>query len=114
MTAVDRSKTWLQRNGFNIIITLLLGIITYGGREAVGVVKDFIKSQNEINKTQNMINLEVRDRTNECFRAAELMKSVNETNQEQGVVLMQHGEELIEHEVRIEHLESHNDGGNMN
>ena len=108
MVNMKKSGNWIRDNSFNLIITLLLGIIAYGGREGIQFIKTSIENQNQINVRQGEFNLMIIKKSVTHDGAVEMMKSVNSTNETQGTTIMNNCNKITEHEVRIKHLEDDN------
>lgn len=110
MTTMKKTGSWLQRNGFNLIVSGLLSIIAFGGMEVYTFFKEHMKAQIRINEKQQELNMQMIQNSakydEQCRSTFEIINSVNETNMRQGVKIMENTERSIRNEVDIKHLKT--------
>jgi len=111
MVNMAQSGNWVHKWGLNLVVITLLGIITFGGREAIVLAKDMIKEQKEINIKQQDFNIEILKQTirneDNVDDAFNLINSVDGTNEDQGKKIMDFSDRIVKVEKDIEHLKEH-------
>ena len=105
---VKQTGSWLKSWGLNLIMTILLGTIAWGGKVGIDLIREFVKEQKEINIKQQEFNAQISEKSaiqkNNCEINREIIQAINETNLEQGQMLLQHGEQIIENKTNIRNL----------
>jgi hypothetical protein len=105
---IKQTGNWFRLNIVGIIISVLLGVITFGGREGILIIKHTFEQQSKLNEKQQELNnvfIENSFRLNEqCNTFNEKFQILNEVNMNHGIKILENREKLIIHETEIQNL----------
>ena len=91
-----KTENWIHKWGLHLAMLTMLGIIVWGGKEFISDMKIFQKEQIEINTELKKSNAILQER---CINIDSKIATNSDVNYDQGVTLMDHGEQLVKHET---------------